>query len=75
MRKTRKWIKGATLQPQRMENTFLASMINPSCLSVCFLLSVKKRISGFLFSWKLLYCLANSHFFSTLDLTLQEALS
>lgn len=38
-----------------MESTFLASMINPSCLSVYFLLSVKKRISGFLFSWKLLY--------------------
>jgi len=56
-----------------MESTFLASVINPSCLYVHFLLSVKKRISGFLFSWELLSCLVNSHFI-TLDLTLQEAL-
>lgn len=34
-----------------------------------FLLLVKKSVSGSLFNWKLLLCLANSYFF-TLDLTL-----
>lgn len=74
MRRNKKWMKGGTLQARGMESTFLASMINLSCLSGGFLLSVKKSVSGSLFNWKLLLCLANSHFF-TLDLTLEEALS